>query len=235
MPYIIIIEKQGTLKETNIKEFIESDLYKKANFKSAEGFHLQTVWDVFVDKKPYKIGLFGKIKGKAGQENKYECPPPIDSTLFFGACVLVNIQTSNPALSITDLRISEWVNIYDVLMGGFEDIQDSENDDEFDEDQEEIENACRIGRDGYVRDDFVIEDDDIDYDNISEEELEEIDESPEDEDEIKLVVPISKKNKKAKPIESKKINKKVKPVDVIEVSNDEYLDCQSELEEEAFL
>jgi hypothetical protein len=45
------------------------------------------------------------------------------------------------------------------------------------------------------------------------------------------VVPISKKNKKAKPktkqIESKKINKKVKLVDVVEVSNDEYLDCQS--------
>ena len=44
MPYILVIDKLGAIKETNIKEYKEEDLYKKANFKSAVGFALQTTW-----------------------------------------------------------------------------------------------------------------------------------------------------------------------------------------------
>ena len=87
MPYIIVIDKTGNVKEMNIKEYKELDLFKKANFKSPEGFMCHTKWSIHSNSD---ICVYGKISGKAGQENKYEFPPPIDTLLFFGGCVLTN-------------------------------------------------------------------------------------------------------------------------------------------------
>ena len=91
MPYIIVIEKNGNVKETNIKEYNQVDLYKKANFKSSDGFILHHKWNI----EKNTIAIYGKINGKAGQENKYEFPPPIDNILFFGGCVLVSENPSD--------------------------------------------------------------------------------------------------------------------------------------------
>ena len=131
MPYIIVIDKTGTVKETNIKEYKEADLYKKANFKSAEGFDVQTTWTGLSLSAPYKsdeivsVSVYGKKEGKAMQENKYEFPPPIDSVLFFGGCVLV--AKSKLRDSVVDLRISSWNKIYETLMGGFEELEEEED------------------------------------------------------------------------------------------------------------
>ena len=222
MPYIIIIDKTGTVKETNIKEYNVSELYKKANFKSAEGFRLEHKWIIGTNQQ---IAIYGKKNGKAGQENKYDFPPPIDTVLFFGGCVLVSEGDNK----IKDLRITEWKSIYEKLMGGFEDLKDTDeevdDDDEEDEDKEPNE---------YVCDDFLVEDDDFDYDDLSAQEEEE-----EEEDKI-----ISKK-KKDKPKKDKKISsskkqktKSVGDLSVITTTSNNmdnmYLDCQSELEEEEY-
>jgi hypothetical protein len=60
MPYILIIDKIGTIKEMNIKEYKESDLFKKAGFKTTEGFLLQTVWD----QPNSSISVYAKKNGK---------------------------------------------------------------------------------------------------------------------------------------------------------------------------
>lgn len=206
MPFIIVIDKLGKVKETNIKEYNETDLYKKANFKSADGFLRQHVWEIELNNHTYNIVIYGKQNGKAGQENKYEFPPPIDNVLFFGGCVLISENTSD-SKKIKDLRISEWNSIYENLMGGFEDL---EEEDEEEEDKEPNE---------YVCDDFVVEDDDIDYDDISI--IEE-----DDDDEI-----ISKKkNKKTHKKKPKKTNSDMET----DLNQNNYLDCQSELEEEEY-
>ena len=44
MPKIIIIEKTGTLKSLNVKDFTEETIYKKAGIKSGDGFKLQNTW-----------------------------------------------------------------------------------------------------------------------------------------------------------------------------------------------
>jgi hypothetical protein len=223
MPYIIVIDKTGTVKETNIKEYNSSELYKKANFKSAEGFRLEHKWLVGTDQQ---IAIYGKKNGKAGQENKYDFPPPIDTVLFFGGCVLVSENILEPN-KIKDLRIAGWEAIYEKLMGGFEDLKDTdgEDDDEEEEDKEPNE---------YVCDDFLVEDDDIDYDDLSAQE-------EEDEEEITLKKKKNNKKKDKKPTSSNKItsSKKSGDLSVIPVSNDNdndnaYLDCQSELEEEEY-
>ena len=214
MTYIVIIDKNGIIKETNIKEYNSLELYKKANFKSAEGFSLQHKWIVGTNQQ---IAIYGKKNGKAGQENKYDFPPPIDTVLFFGGCVLVSENILEPN-KINDLRITEWKTIYEKLMGGFEDLKDTdeEEDDEEEEDKEPNE---------YVCDDFLVEDDDIDYDDLSVEE--------EEEEEDKIISKKKKNNKK----KDKKSSKKDKTGDIIMTTNNNdntYLDCQSELEEEEY-
>ena len=236
MPYILVIDKLGAIKEINIKEYKEEDLYKKANFKSAEGFDLQTIWTGISLKEPsdknVSIAIYGKKAGKAGQENKYEFPPPIDSVLFFGGCVL--IAKSESEGSVCDLRISSWNIIYDQLMGGFEDLS---LEGEGDEEEEEDIDPNLIGKNGYVRDGFVVDDD-------GEDEFEELDE--ESEEEVK-----PKKKSKQKPVsapradkkpEKKKIDKKkktsiIEPILDISIATitDNYLDCSSELVEEEYV
>jgi hypothetical protein len=83
MPHIIIIEKSGAIKELSVRDFSEDQLYKKAGFKTADDFTKHTSWKVVVQNKSYIVDIYGKITGRAGQENKYDFPPPIDNTLFF--------------------------------------------------------------------------------------------------------------------------------------------------------
>ena len=209
MPYIIVIDKTGTVKEINIKEYNPVDLYKKANFKSAEGFQLEHKW-IITSKQT--IAIYGKKTGKAGQENKYDFPPPIDTILFFGGCVLV----SESSESITDLRISEWNTIYEKLMGGFEDLKDTD-DEEVEDEEEENENE-------YICDDFLVEDDE----EVSIEEEEE-------EEEIEEIEEVIKKQSKKTKTKSKKEKKNNKQKNIpSELEEVLYLDCQSELEEEEY-
>jgi len=214
MPYIIVIDKTGSVKETNIKDYNVLELYKKANFKSAEGFRLEHKWLIGTNQQ---IAIYGKKNGKAGQENKYDFPPPIDTVLFFGGCVLVSENILEPN-QIKDLRIKEWNDIYEKLMGGFEDLKDTDDDEDIDEEDDEDKEPNE-----YVCDDFLVEDNDIDYDD----DLSVVNEEEEDIEEEKIVSKKKKNNKK-----SEKKNKKTLPSS--ESLNNNYLDCQSELEEEEY-
>jgi len=221
MPTILIVDKQATIKELNVKTYVEEDLYKKAGFKSPEGFKLATTWDITVKDKPYFISVYGKTNGRAGKENKYEFPPPVDNTLFFGNCILVNQLEGQ---EVTSLSKVEWQLIYEHLYGGFEDIgsEDSEEEDEED-------NLPRT-KNGYVKDGFVVDDD--------------IEDDDDDDDEEEVIIPkqpITKKKpeKKVKDESEKKSKKKLTVFDKIETSvqsiTNTFLDCSKELEEEEYL
>ena len=162
MTIILIVEKNGSIKETNVKNLQLSELYKKAGFKSADGFEQPIVsWprpgiDPFT--LDYQIQVYGKIKGRAGQENKYDFPPPIDTTLFFGSVVLVAVR---PGGGVIDLTTTSWEMVYEQLFGGFEDLVDSHGnplDDSEEEEDEELE-GVEYTKEGYVKDDFIVDDD----------------------------------------------------------------------------
>lgn len=74
MASILIVQKDGNIRETTIKNIKDDELYKKAGFRSAEGFKLHASWTVNINNKPYSIQVYGKTDGKANQENKYEFP-----------------------------------------------------------------------------------------------------------------------------------------------------------------
>ena len=141
---IIIVEKQASLKNITVKDFKVEELYKKAGFKKADGFNLQTEWPVKIAEQSLVIQLYGKLDGKSNMENKYEFPPPVDSKLFFGSCVLVAMLIDNSnGMTDINLPIELWNKIYEKLFGGFDDIvgkNDVYEDDDEDDELETIPN-----------------------------------------------------------------------------------------------
>lgn len=241
MPIILIVDKTGTVKELNVKTYSEDELYKKAGFKSAEGFKLITSWDVKLQENRYFISLYGKTSGRAGQENKYEFPPPIDNTLLFGNCVLVNQMECEP---VSNLKSAEWERIYEHLYGGFEDLGDE--DSELSQDNDSDLNLPRT-KTGYVKDGFIVDDDDDD-----DEDFEDTEDETGDEVEEEPVKPVksaplpkesSRKGKSEKPEKREKPEKKTKKATVFEKidttvippETSAFLNCSSELEEEEYV
>ena len=154
MNTILIVDKGCDIKESNVKNYDDNDLYKKCKFKSAENFALRAAWRV----KKYKFNIvevWGKNKGRAGQENKYDFPPPIDKELFFGSCAIVGKSTDNEIVDITE---EEWLKIYEKLFGGFENLNDTAVLDELEEDElEDVPDHLKT-KSGYLKDSFIVED-----------------------------------------------------------------------------
>lgn len=226
---IIVVEKTGVLKTQTIKDNNENELYKKAGLKTAEGFSCQASWNVEIEGTKYSAHVYAKTTGRAGQENKYDFPPPIDQTLFFGSCIIVN---KNEAGDIIDLSTKDWETIYEYLFGGFEDIGDEDSED--DSDSDEDDDIPRT-KEGYVKDGFIVDDDDDEEDDDEDEDEDEEDDEDDDEDEDvpKKRKPAAKKVVKSKDKKSKTVVEnvfiKLKPAD-----DTVFLDCTSELSEEEY-
>ena len=58
---VLIVEKNGEVKEQVVKSYDEAELYKKAGFKTADGFKCYATWGVEdLDDKNYSIFLVSK-------------------------------------------------------------------------------------------------------------------------------------------------------------------------------
>ena len=254
MTQILIVEKNGTVKESDVKLNDVNELYKKAGFKTAQGFQLQTTFSI--NKCSFNVSLYAKTAGRAGQENKYDFPSPVDEKLFFGNCILLGKDVNSD--KVIDLGKEQWNQLYEKLFGGFEDLgnEDSEvSEDEIDDDVSQT-------KEGYVKDGFIVddseleleeaedteEDDDVDEEEETEEDDEEEDDTEEDEDDmikkskkakkpVKLVIKLPVKpiiEPPEKKIRSKKANIDSVKVKLTKVDSGNYLNCSDELEEEEY-
>lgn len=175
MTKIIIVDKNKNKKETKLREFSLTELYKKANLKNSKNFIKQHTWKVS-DKF---VSLFATNSGRANNENGYELPPPIDSELFFGKIIMVkhfNEEINDD--NVEDLTLEEWEKIYEKLFGGFEDLgeEDSFSD-------EEIIPEKYKTKEGYSKEDgFIVDSGEEDSDFVPDEEYESNDEIIELED-----------------------------------------------------
>jgi hypothetical protein len=231
MPKIVVIEKSGSLKTVSVKDFSESTLYKKAGLKSGEGFVLQHTWGT-EDGLDQSIKLYAKKVGKAGQENKYDFPPPVDEMMFFGPCILVgnDLETGE----VVDLEEDDWEEIYEFLFGGFEDLdsddseddEDVETEDELDAIQKTTGVVVKQTKQGYAKDGFIVDDDE--EDESEEESL--LSESDEESVPKKLLV------KGRKPNTAKSTSSKQSTIQNTAQSdmNLQVEDCESELSEESY-
>ena len=149
---------------------------------------------------------------KAGQENKYDFPPPVDSALYFGKCVLTNQGG--------DLSLVDWNRIYEHLFGGFEDLN-SEGEEDDDDEYDELPTTAT----GYAKDGFVV---DSESESAEDEEEEEEDIASDSDDSNTK----KKKKKKTKAIKTKAAPKaKV----IKNKAAEPYVDCSEELTEESYV
>ena len=152
---ILIVEKGGSIKDTVVKEYKENELFKKCGFKKEDGFVKQTTWaSVKINGVKYIVDLYGKTEGKANTENKYDFPPPVDNTLFFGSCALV---CRNEESKMISLSLELWNKIYEKLFGGFENLADTCIEDEEEDDELAGVSAEKKTKQGYLKDGFVVD------------------------------------------------------------------------------
>ena len=83
---ILLVDKTGVIKESMIKSFNTTDLYKKAGFKTNEGFKNYHSWNVEIVGKKYAITLYGKTTGMtpevAASLQKSLLSPMVDKDSF---------------------------------------------------------------------------------------------------------------------------------------------------------
>ena len=176
MVKVLLIEKNGNIKNSVIKKFDATLLYKKCSFKKKDDFDKRATWKLYDDCDDYYyVSCFSKNTGRAGSENKYDLPPPLDANeLYFGTMLLLKHKENGVRHhyqecsfdKVEDLLIEEWNKLYEKLFGGFEELG---NDDSYSE-EEEIPEHLKT-KQGYSKEDgFVVSDDDVDSDYIPEEE-----------------------------------------------------------------
>lgn len=171
MPKVIIFEKTGELTTCDFQPG-KDELYKKCKFRKNENFELRNTW---IAKKKYSfkyVELWSRNTGKAGTENKYDFPPPIDNELYFGSCVAV---AKNDDHELVDLNEEEWNKYYEELFGGFENLDDMATNDELEVDELVDIPSEKKTNSGYLKDGFIVDDDadDDDWDNTSDLDFEE--------------------------------------------------------------
>lgn len=243
MVTVLIVQKTGVVVETNLKQFSIEEVCKKARVKNASDYKQATVWSIMIDKVQYHIALYARSTGRAGQENKYEFPPPVDSVLYFGPCMLVQQNNPSDATAVTSLSEETWKKVYNHLCGGFEECLESDDEEE----HEVVENADK--KTGYALDGFVVGDDEEEEEEDEEEDdedTEEEEEEEEDEEELILHDDVdededqdedeAEEEEEIIPIKIKKRVRKEGPTPRAKrpVVSESYLGCDQELEEEDY-
>lgn len=118
---LIKISKRGNIKSIskNNIDFIKNN----KNISKINKWHYNN----------FTYVLFGCINGEAGEENKYDLPPPCDCDLYFNDLYFVKYEYKN----IVDLSIEDYNTFYAFCFEGFESIENSDEEDEIEEELSE--------------------------------------------------------------------------------------------------
>ena len=159
----ITVSKNETIKNVTMRSNDINNIYKKCGFKNDNNFSKHHSWEIKVNNVLHSVSVYGKDTGRALNENKYELPPPIDNVLLFGdiAIVLYNHDNSE----YTEINDKIWKEIYDKLMGGFENIENTDDEEE----EEEDYSSSELTNDGYLKDDFVVDDNELTHEDYEDE------------------------------------------------------------------
>tara|TARA_Y100000589_G_scaffold322795_2_gene356342 strand:- start:487 stop:960 length:474 start_codon:yes stop_codon:yes gene_type:complete len=126
-----VLQKNGSVLTIDIKNSdINNCSYCKYLKKKKELSELcQWNYNNFI------IKLYGLNEGIAGQENKHELPPPNDTQLYFGDLLAIKVK-NNVAHNFTE---KDYRAFYDKAYGGFEDLENISDSDDFSQNESEDE------------------------------------------------------------------------------------------------
>lgn len=174
---IVLISKVGSLSECVVEPASETTLEeltillsKKCGYRNHNGFSCYHTYryknkrnlefDVSTEEvvpKYIYVDVWAKTEGRAGSENKYEMPPPIDELIFYGNIALVARMDNETAIHLTT---ELWNIIYEKLFGGFEDLAATALADENESDELDSVPSHKKTSSGYLKDGFVVDDED---------------------------------------------------------------------------
>ena len=104
MVKVILIKKTTNQKLSDIKNFDLENLYKKCNLRKPDNFKKRHTWKM--GNSNFYISIYAKDTGRSNSENKYDLPPPIDKTLYFGSLVLVKHEGEEVMEMFNSLHLS---------------------------------------------------------------------------------------------------------------------------------
>ena len=120
----VCIGKDKTISEIKVPENLNINrlnFNKIKLFKVSNGSVNERECDFQWNEKT--ISIYASSKGKAGNENQYDLPPPIDSQLYFGNVLVLCHEESK----LTKLTHGDFNQFYDDAMGGFESLGDEDS------------------------------------------------------------------------------------------------------------
>ena len=82
--------------------------------------------------------LIGSTSGKHSQINRHEFAPPYDADLFYGDVIMVKLNTSD-SITFSSMEVSEYDDMYETLMDGFESLGSTDTDDDLEENDDDGE------------------------------------------------------------------------------------------------
>lgn len=174
MVKILIIKKNTDIKILNAKSLTKEIIYKKCGLTTNKNFKKRHTWKI----GDIYYSVFAKDKGKAGGENKYELPPPIDEKLYFGSLAIIK-HDDIEMNSIKDLTEEVFNNVVEKLLGGYDDLNE---DDTESEEEEKIPEEYK-SKQGYSKEDgFIVSDDDVEFDDLNDSDYDESEEYIEQDD-----------------------------------------------------
>ena len=116
-------------------------------------------WKLNEKGNKYKICVYADKSGNFSTINKYELPPPIDKEILYGDVVIVAYKKVNNVYKRYDLSVESWSTFYR-RMFMFENLRTSQEADEMEIDELSLVPLNRKTKDGYLKDGFVVDDDD---------------------------------------------------------------------------
>ena len=171
----IIVNKNGDLMCKKMKKIEKK--YTLCSYKNDKDFELLNIYNNIKNKKYVNVSVevYGKKKGRANNENKYEFAPPIDTELYFGTLLL--LMKNKDTQEYMDMNLKVWEEINEILFGGFEDLDDDETRSE----DSEVYDEDDYTKDGYLKDDFIVDDDELEEEEYCETDEDEHEDEQDDE------------------------------------------------------
>jgi len=120
---IIVIDKNGIMKQQNVKHLTQDTIYKKCGLRNSNGFHRRHVWYIHtmdVD----TVELWSCDTVKSGQDNKYELPAPLETKVYYGSMALISVQSDG---TFGNLSLNAWTQIYENLLEDGSNHEDSQD------------------------------------------------------------------------------------------------------------
>lgn len=146
----VILNKNGGKRESKINNNIDLDNLTLNSIRGVlknKGSNISKLHTYLYDGK--HLNLYGWDSGRAGQENKHDLPPPIDSNLYFNDIIIIATEGE----TIVEFTKQNYQAFYEYAFGGFESLGEEDTESSYLENTPRTDDTWKPGTDDISDDD----------------------------------------------------------------------------------